>query len=164
MSNIIIPQNTAIHGKTPFLVTDDFVKIGNLAYPITHSFIVGEQWVRDPGAPTIIECYNTFLSRPLNTSHWAFAGGGDSTSESMTFAYSGAFTGSSVSGFVTMEYGGNRQFGWSVHTHAYVIGRMPTSTPGRGTPPGALVKCTPCQGQISKAKSKRKIFDVYEDR
>ena len=48
-----------------FPITDNFVKIGNLAYPIKHSFVVGERWIEDPNAPAILECYNYVYTPPV---------------------------------------------------------------------------------------------------
>lgn len=72
-SSITAPQNPDIYGGTPFFVTDNFVKIGDFAYPITHSFIVGEQWIPDLGVLIALESYNAVLPKgPLNTSYEAF--------------------------------------------------------------------------------------------
>ncbi|MDR2570542.1 MAG: hypothetical protein LBD23_09630, partial [Oscillospiraceae bacterium] len=80
-------RNERYIGGIPFLVTDDFVKIGNFAYPITHSFIVGERWVHDSCEHAILECYNTMPPmRPLNTSYSAFSSNYGVVSETFTFA------------------------------------------------------------------------------
>ena len=73
VSNLVLPSSSPNH--IAYSVTDDFVKIGNMAYPITHSFIVGERWAEPDWIDTfdglILECYNcaAFLpaARPGST-------------------------------------------------------------------------------------------------
>lgn len=119
MSSIITPQNANVFGK-PFLVTNDFVKIGDLAYPITHSFIVGEQWVHGPG---ILECYNVPPLVPLNIGGSAFSSNYGIVTESFTFACNNITDAHCWwEGQISNEYGGN----WRIEYDLAVIGSIPS--------------------------------------
>ena len=111
-----------------FPITDNFVKIGNLAYPIKHSFVVGERWVEDPNAPAILECYNTlpFFIGPLNFFPAAPAAGLNKSTISLTFAHAGLITGSVASGFIT-----EHAYGETVHSNMFIIGQMPPIMPSQ---------------------------------
>jgi hypothetical protein len=124
VSNIITPQNSNIYSGIPFLVTDDFVKIGNIAYPITHSFIVGERWVHDSCEPAILECYNTMPPmRPLNTSHSAFSSNYGVVSGTFTFACNNMTDSHCLFvGQLSHEYGGS----WAIEYDLVVIGATPS--------------------------------------
>ena len=73
--------------KPAYPVTDDFVKIGSLAYPITHSFVVGERLVDDPNAPAILECYN-FIYFPKAVPLFSYYRSSGNFNCSMTYALS----------------------------------------------------------------------------
>ena len=132
-----IQNQTYSQKNTAYPVTDNFVKIGKVAYPITHSFVIRES-CENQNVPVILECYNTLppFIGPLSFKMSNFSGANESAS-SLTFAHAGEITGSAASGFITGEV-----FGESTHLSMFIIGRMPPVMPDQSYSPGAFMYST----------------------
>ena len=144
---VVTIERTANNRNTAFPVTDNFVRIGNLAYPITHSFVVGESWVDNPNAPAILECYNFVFMPPIVPIFTHFRTGGIFRA-SMKYSFSnypivssGGWTeGPFIAQYLQETYGEEPIGTWGLDLVYYGIGYYGN---GSGDGPGTILPAIP---------------------